>query len=121
MRLLTVALLLVNIVRRHDIPDARYLALGARFPGVVSLGRLGDATLISDRWLVTAAHVARSLASRSSSFQIRIDGKDYRIGRVVVHPLWRELGAHDIALVELTQVVKGVTPLHLYRGSSERN
>ena len=84
MRLLAAALLLmpIAIVRRTDVPDKRYVALGASFPAVVSVGRAGDATLIADRWLITAAHVARSVGSRR---EIRIGTTDYSVDQVVVH------------------------------------
>lgn len=109
------------IVTRHDVADMRYINLGTGFPAVVAIGRLGDATLISSRWLVTAAHVARSLSTSSRLETIRIGGKVYTPGRVILHPLWRDLGAHDIALIELTRPVTTVKPIPLYRGSSERN
>ena len=41
--------------------------------------------------------------------------------RVILHPLWRDLGAHDIALIELTRSVTAVKPIPLYRGNNERN
>jgi hypothetical protein len=121
MRLFALALLVVNIVRRHDVADRRYLNLGTRYPAVVAIGRFGDATLVSNHWLVTAAHVARSLSTSSRVAQIIIGGKTYSAGRVIIHPMWRDLGPHDIALIELTQNVAGVTPIPFYRGSSERN
>jgi len=42
-------------------------------------------------------------------------------GRVILHPRWRDLGEHDIALIELTTPVTAVKPVPLYRGSDERN
>ncbi len=123
MRPSMIALLLTPfaIVTRHDVADTRYLNLGTRYPAVVAIGRLGDATLVSSRWLVTAAHVARSLSTSSRIAEIRIGGKVYTPGRVIIHPLWRDLGPHDIGLIELTEKVAGVTPIPFYRGSSERN
>jgi hypothetical protein len=118
-----IALLLMPsaIVTRHDVADARYTNLGARFPAVVVIGRLGDATLISRRWLLTAAHVARALSTSSRIETITIGGKVFSPGRVILHPLWRGLGAHDIALIELTSPVNNVKPVAIYRGNAERS
>jgi len=123
MRSIALALLLVpiHIVRRADVPDDRYLALGARFPGVVAAGRAGDATLVGDQWLITAAHVARALDRGSPRATISIVDKKYEVDRVVLHPAWVDLGPHDIALVHLTTKVKGVKPISLYRDSKERS
>ena len=35
------------------------------------------------------------------------------------HPAWRELGPHDVGLLELATPVTGVEPLGLYSGSDE--
>jgi hypothetical protein len=106
------------IVRRADVPDSKFLELGARYPAVVSFGRLGDATLVHSRWLVTAAHVARGL-ERGRVRSVRLGGRDHMIAGIVIHPAWRELGPHDVALVFLAQPVSGVTPIPLSRDSSE--
>jgi len=107
------------IVRRADVSDSRYLELGARFPAVVALGRAGDATLIDYQWLITAAHVARSRAPVGAS--IRIGDEDFPIDYVALHPSWRDLGPHDIALIHLAKPVKTVKPMSLYSGASEKN
>ena len=118
MRLLAAVLLLMplSIVRRADVADARYLALGKKFPAVIAAGRAGDATLISDQWLITAAHVARSLRKAAV---FTIGSEDYTADFVAMHPAWRDLGEHDVALIHLSRPVTGVIPIPLYRDSIE--
>jgi len=109
------------IIRRSDRPDARYLELGAKYPSVIALGRMGDATLIAPQWLLTAGHVAAAAEHNPRlGGKVRIAGEDYETDGFVIHPEWREMGAHDIALIHLTRPVKGVRPIPLYRGSTER-
>lgn len=106
-----------HIVIRHDRPDSLYRALGERFPSVARIGRRGDGTLITPRWILTAAHVA--LGAERAGITVAVGGRDYAIERVVVHPDWRELGPHDIGLMLLREPVTGVTPVGFYRGSDE--
>ena len=70
------------IVRRHDRPDSAYVALARRFPAVGSIGRIGDATLIARKWVVTAAHVARAAADRATLPAVRGMGKPASVVRV---------------------------------------
>jgi hypothetical protein len=106
-----------TIIRRGDRDDAKYLAAGARYSAVITLGRAGDATLIAPHWLLTAGHVAAAVRNRAS---VTIGGRDYAIARVVVHPEWRELGPHDVGLVQLARAVDGITPIALNRSATER-
>ena len=114
------ALVSTAIVRRADRDDAQYLAAGARYPAVVALGRVGDATLIAPRWLLTAGHVADGIRRGRPSTDITIAGEKYRIDAVIVHPAWRELGPHDIGLIRLDRAVGNLTPVALHRGRAER-
>jgi hypothetical protein len=104
------------IVIRHDRADTSYVRLGKRFPAVVKIGRAGDGTLISRDWVLTAAHVA---AGVNPDRTIQVGNETYRMKRRVWHPGWRELGPHDIGLIQLDRPVTGVTPLPLYRGKKE--
>lgn len=112
-------LALSPIIRRADVADSRHVALGARHPAVISLGRAGDATLIAPRWLITAAHVARAVDGRGVK-SIRVGSADVGISRIVLHPEWRDLGEHDVALIQLAAPVTEIAPTALYRGSLER-
>ena len=42
------------IVTRHDRDDARYVALGARFPAAVTVLPDGSGVLIAPNWVLTA-------------------------------------------------------------------
>lgn len=105
------------IVRRHDRPDSLYLALGARYPAVGTVGRRGDGTLIAPTWVLTAAHVAADLDT--SRIRARFGERTYAIRRAVVHPDWVELGPHDLGLLELAEPVTGIEPLGLYASRDE--
>lgn len=109
-----------RIIIRHDRPDDRYLALGAEHAAVVRVGqRMGDGTLIGDRWVLTAAHVARGLMRRSTAPAVVVGAASVPVARAFLHPEWKDMGPHDIGVLELTSAVKGVAPLALYDGSDE--
>ena len=107
-----------TILRRHDRPDSAYRALGERYAAVGKFGRIGDGTLIGDRWVLTAAHVARAARNRGAMFEVA--NQSYAIRQVTLHPGWRDMEAHDIAVVELERPVPGTLPIALYRASAER-
>lgn len=105
-----------GILIRHDKPDAEYRRLGERYPAVGSFGRAGTGTLIGDRWVLTAAHVAAGMR-RDATFEVA--GRSLAIDRRVIHPDWKEMGASDIALVRLTDVITGIAPMAIYRREDE--
>jgi hypothetical protein len=112
------------IIMRHDRDEQRYLALGAEYSSAVTIRRAADGpgdqgTLIDPRWVLTAAHVATEVGREGLA---EIQGKIYRIERIVRHPDWHgnaDVKA-DIALLLLTEPVSGVIPAHLYAGSDEQ-
>jgi hypothetical protein len=112
------------IIIRHDRPDEAYRALGERFADVnaVVTGRAdgrgwrGQGTLIGPTWILTAAHVVR----RDGDYEVQVDGRSYRVARIVLHPLFSlEAGVHDIALLELAEPVESDRYVHLYRDTDE--
>ncbi len=110
------------IIIRHDRPDQRYLDLGARFPAVGRVGRrMGDGTLIGDRWVVTAGHVANGLMRRSDDHSVWFGERSYKVAKAYISPKWEEFGEHDIAVLELEEPVTGIKPLGLYRAFDERH
>lgn len=108
------------IIRRHDREDARYLELAANYPGVTRLGG-GTATLIDPQWLITAAHVAASLSPFHQ--RVQFGDKTYTIEGVVSHPKAQHQARRkriDIALVKLSEPVRGVAPAGLYEKDDEK-
>lgn len=106
------------IVGRHDVSDAKYLALGEQYGSTVGRFSGGCGTLIRPTWVVTAAHVADA-----DWFEdwMDIGGNRYAIKRKIIHPEFRMDGGiqHDIALIELDEPVLDVEPARLYTGSAE--
>ena len=80
----------------------------------------GGCTLIAPTWAITAAHVAASAAAGS---QVRFGERTHTVKRAVLHPegtAQRGVPPEvDLALLELSAPVGGVTPLPLYRGRDE--
>jgi hypothetical protein len=104
------------IIIRHDRDDARYLELGSRYPAVCLVGRDGEGTLIAPLWVLTAAHVAADIPANSMT--VTFD-REYRIENIVIHPEWRDRGAHDLALIRLQEPVSGIEPVSIYTSTDE--
>jgi hypothetical protein len=108
-----------TIVRRHDRDDAKYLELGAKYPAVTRFSG-GTATLIGERWLLTAGHVADNLSPFDQA--VRFGDRNYEIEAVVLHPRARHgqrTARLDIALVKLRTPVLDVTPIKIYERKDE--
>ena len=104
------------IIIRHDRKDMEYLKLGMQFPAVCQLDPLyGGGTLVSPRWILTAAHAVEMM--RPGSF-VRIKNKNYRVEKTVIHPLWSG-SRNDIALIKLKRMVHSVNPIPVYRKREE--
>ena len=110
------------IIRRHDRPDSLYLALGRKYSTLAHLylpvptgAADGEGTVIAPRWVLTAAHVATEV---KPGHRITAGDETHTVDSIVLHPDWSD-GPHDIALLRLTQPVRGVRPAQLYRESAE--
>lgn len=100
------------------IDDARYLEAGQQLPYVFRLyaedvnGELGcgTAVAVSDRWLLTAAHIVHDAAEASVSR----DGHEFAVAQISVHPEFVHalMGRHDIAVLRSSAPLGiGVYPL----------
>ena len=112
---------------RHDVADARYVALGLA-PQFVSVGLLrvddaprASAILVSPQWVLTAGHAAD--IPSGERLMIDLGTRSYEVVEVVLHPdyLPRQVGnGTDLALMKLAEPVVEVLPARRYRGYAER-
>jgi nitrite reductase/ring-hydroxylating ferredoxin subunit len=124
--LLAISFTAKPIVIRHDVDDSEYKEFAKSDNSTVTFycsykGEevvAGTGAIIADRWVVTAAHVAKYLV-RSGKVQFK--ESFYQIENVVRHPLWQDQQfPNDIALVKLTASVENVTIARLYGSSNEK-
>jgi hypothetical protein len=108
------------VVIRHDKTEADALQLGVRFDAAGAVLPDGGCALIAPTWALTAAHVAAGLSADSI---VRFAHRDYAVKRTIIHPEGAvRAGAPpevDLALLELSTPVTGVTPFGLYRDRDE--
>lgn len=121
------------IVRRHDVPDARYVIPDDYFPPLADIPIEGQGVLIAPTWVITAAHATQW--QRKPIDHVMIAGKSRNVSQVIVHPGWKrvpqsEVGSEasrlatrldndDVALLRLSEPVTDVTPASIYRGEGE--
>ena len=97
---------------RADRDDAEYLELATRYASSIRLpGPAGEAVLIAPRWVVTAATPAELLRELKPTPAIVIAGRDHEIQANHIEG--------DVALIQLSSPVRGVTPMAIYRGAEE--
>jgi secreted trypsin-like serine protease len=126
------------IIRRDDVNDARYLALGEKYRGALVALAIpaqkdgapmlysGMAALVGKEWIITAAHALSALLKPGTNEIIGRDhfvflrGRGYRIARIYLHPDWKaEDSANDIALIRLDHEVNEPAPVCIYKKSDE--
>jgi hypothetical protein len=120
------------IVIRHDIPDTKYQIAMEELPALAFLPDEGHGTLISKRWVLTAANAAVWRPIR----EITLNEVSRPVAKVIVHPGYKaapkELqsgdasplmkfmaNSDDIALIELEHAVDDVRPVAIYRVPDE--
>jgi hypothetical protein len=106
------------MVVRHDKPDAAFRERAKAFPQACLIKPDSGGTLVAARWVLTAAHVASDIPRRRHQ-GIVIAGKTYSYERIVIHPGWKEMGPHDIALIKLKEPVSTVRPARIYAKKDE--
>jgi secreted trypsin-like serine protease len=112
---------------RHDRDPQAYLDF-AQAPQFASAGRMSvtrgapgissSGVLVSDRWVLTAAHVV--LGAVDAKFIV--GGNEYAVDGWVVHQKYdgSVRAGSDLALVRLSQPVTGITPAILNRSKREQ-
>lgn len=113
------------IVIKHNVEDEKYRELAKQFNVTVNfLGHwnnqdhvVGSGTLISRKWVVTAAHVATHM---KVGMKVQAGGEFLKVKKIIVNANWQEENLNnDIALVQLSKPTKYLKPVALYRGKKE--
>ncbi|GAA4764831.1 hypothetical protein GCM10023219_06980 [Stakelama sediminis] len=74
------------IVRRHDVPDARYRIDPQAIPALADLPYEGHGALIAPSWVVTAAHAVRYMKDYPKDWFVTIHGKRRAVAHIIVYP-----------------------------------
>lgn len=140
--LLLLLLLLVSsgagaVVVRDDVPDLRYRMAASEFPALADMPGEGHGVLIAPQWVVTAAH---AVSWQHAVDTVDVGGTPRAVRRIVVHPGYKQppqamidaalksgdwdaffafaATSDDIALIELSEPVRDIAPVRIYRGSA---
>ena len=119
--ILSFALQAPAILIRSDREDSEYTELANRYPSAVILNAPdGEGVLIADRWVLTAAHMAKAMQEMKAPPRLQVGGREYQIQSYHLHPDWRKGNpVSDIALIHLKRAVTSVDPTPIYRQKDE--
>jgi len=111
------------VIMRHDTDPVEYLLDSSEYQSVLH-SQNASATLIAERWVLTAAHAFdESMGHSIEQFgKITIMGQEYGVKQVHIHPGYKlndDHVANDIALVELEESVFIIEPTPVYEQSDE--
>lgn len=123
------------VVIRDDVPDIRHRMADSGFLPLADLPGEGHGVLIAPDWVLTAAH---AVSWQEAIDVVVVGGTPRAVRRVVVHPGYRKLpqsvidasmasddaapvtqflaSSDDLALVQLVEPVRDITPVPVYRG-----
>ncbi len=108
------------IIIRHDVGPARYEVRSSEYPAVFFLEQQGNrkvcaATVIHQRWALTAAHCVNQTMMANAmrnglNFGVRVAGQKRDIDAVIVHPNFDVLANSDVDLALLRFKLPSVSP-----------
>ncbi len=121
------------ITIRHDVPESAYISLSedprygaAGLMKADSFCSTSGATLIHPEWLLGAAHCTPPQLNRDMQFYLGPNAaeatRQVAADNWFRHPSYTGdlLAGNDFSLMHLSEPILDVTPVRLYRGSSER-
>ena len=120
-----ISLASMSLIIRHDVSDQQYIALADKYPQVCHLSD-GEATLIKENWMLTAAHVATFLFEQlenEETPQVSIGDRKLDVNKVIIHPnykLTRTSIENDIALIQIKEKVTNIPLAKLYDKEEEK-
>lgn len=115
----------MSLIVRHDVPDERFIKLAKKYPQIGHLSD-GEATLIKENWLVSAAHAAIVLNEELESGEtprVSIDNKQYDVEKIVLHPNFQMNETsieNDIALIHVKGSITHIPVAKLYDKQDEK-
>tara|TARA_R110002096_G_scaffold116719_3_gene252903 strand:+ start:5262 stop:6452 length:1191 start_codon:yes stop_codon:yes gene_type:complete len=103
------------IIIRHDVPEKAYIEFARELPVTDAIVMYNSTdlagTLISDQWVLSAAHVAETI---KDGHKLIINGDSVGIEKIIIHPEWESNNRPDIALIKLKRKIENVKPIPLY-------